>query len=119
MKEGKIVKDRLPAKTSGKAGMPAETMILANFPNPFNPETWIPYQLAEGAEMTVRIYNAAGHLVRTLDMGHKSPGFYMTKDKAVYWDGENESGDQVSSGVYFYNIQAGGFSATKKMVVAK
>ena len=96
-----------------------ESMLLANYPNPLNPETWIPYQLAEDADATVRIYSVVGKLVRTLRLGHKRAGVYETKEKAVYWDGKNEAGEQVSSGIYFYNIQAGDFSATRKMAVAE
>ena len=96
-----------------------ESRLLANYPNPLNPETWIPYQLAEDADATVRIYSVVGKLVRTLRLGHKRAGVYATKQKAVYWDGKNEAGEQVSSGIYFYNIQAGDFSATRKMAVAE
>ena len=70
-------------------------------------------------DVAIRIYNVTGRLIRTLDLGHKPAGFYTSKDKAAYWDGRNESGEHVSSGIYFYTIQAGDFTATKKMVVAK
>jgi len=96
-----------------------EFTLHQNFPNFFNPDTWIPYQLAEDVKVTITIYDASGKLVRTLDLGHKTPGFYMTKDKAAYWDGKNETGEQAASGVYFYTIQAGEFTATKKMVIAE
>ena len=98
---------------------PAEFASPQNYPNPFNPDTWIPYQLPEDVRVTVRLYSAAGGLVRTLRLGQKSAGFYIAKEKAAYWDGRNEAGEQVSSGVYFYTIQAGDFTATQKMVVAK
>ncbi|MFC1716980.1 PKD domain-containing protein [Candidatus Poribacteria bacterium] len=98
---------------------PSEFTLLQNYPNAFNPETWIPYQLPADMGVAIRIYNISGRLVRTLDLGHKSAGFYTSKDKAAYWDGRNESGEHVSSGIYFYNIQAGEFTATKKMTVAK
>ena len=97
---------------------PARFSLLPNYPNPFNPETWIPYQLPEGVDVTVKIYSVSGHLIRALNLGHKPAGFYTHKPKAAYWDGKNEVGEQVSSGVYFYTIQAGEFTATKKMVVA-
>ncbi|MFC1712705.1 Ig-like domain-containing protein [Candidatus Poribacteria bacterium] len=93
--------------------------LLQNFPNPFNPDTWIPYQLKESDKVTIQIFNVAGELVRKLDLGYKSAGLYVSSSRAAYWNGRNEAGEQVSSGVYFYNIQAGEFTATKKMVVAK
>ncbi len=93
--------------------------IGQNIPNPFNPETWIPYQLTEDADVAIKIHNVTGELVRTLDLGYKPAALYISRDKSAYWDGRNEAGEQVSSGVYFYSIQAGDFAATKKMVVAK
>ncbi|MYH79791.1 T9SS type A sorting domain-containing protein [Candidatus Poribacteria bacterium] len=93
--------------------------VLQNYPNPFNPETWIPYQLAEPAEVTVRIYTANGTLIRTLAVGHRSAGTYQHRHNAVYWDGKNEMGEPVSSGVYFYLLTAGEFNATRKMVIRK
>jgi hypothetical protein len=95
------------------------TEVFQNYPNPFNPETWIPYQLAEDSEVTVRIYNSAGRLIRTLDLGHRAVGSYITRDAAAYWDGKTDTGEYVSSGVFFYTIQAGEFTATKKMAVEK
>jgi len=89
------------------------------YPNPSNPEVWIPYQLSEDIDVTITIHNASGRLVRILDLGHKPAGFYATIDKAAYWDGRNKAGEQISSGIYFYTIQAGDFTATKKMVVAR
>jgi len=100
--------------------MPVEhTALLQNFPNPFNPETWIPYQLEKDADVTIRIYAATGNLVRTLYLGHQRDGFYKTKEKAAYWNGANESGENAASGVYFYTIRAGDFTATRKMLIAK
>ncbi len=98
---------------------PAESILHQNFPNSFNPDTWIPYQLAEDVTVTIRIYDVSGHLVRTLELGHKPAGFYTTKEKAAYWNGKNEVGEQVASGVYFYTFTAGDFVATKKMIAAK
>ena len=98
---------------------PKHNALLQNFPNPFNPETWIPYQLAEDSEVTVRIYSATGQLVRAMHLGYREAGSYVTRDKAAYWDGRNEAGEQVSSGIYFYSIAAGDFSATKKMTIGK
>ncbi|MEK7395973.1 MAG: FlgD immunoglobulin-like domain containing protein, partial [Candidatus Poribacteria bacterium] len=90
-----------------------------NYPNPFNPETWIPYQLARSADVTVKIYNVAGEIVRVLDIGYKQAGIYKDKDSSPYWDGRDESGQKVGSGVYFYTIKADNFAATKKMLIRK
>ncbi len=99
--------------------IPAETVLLYNYPNPFNPETWIPYRLAEDAFVTLTIYDQAGRVVRTLDVGHQVAAVYESRSKAVYWDGRNEVGETVASGVYFYHLSAGDFSATRKMVILK
>ena len=99
--------------------IPAETELLPNYPNPFNPETWIPYRLAEDAFVTLTIYDQAGHVVRTLDVGHQIAAVYENRSKAVYWDGRNGLGEQVASGVYFYHLSAGDFSATRKMLILK
>jgi hypothetical protein len=98
---------------------PELSALLQNYPNPFNPETWIPYQLHEANEVVIRIHNVSGELVRELRLGYKSAGQYMTQDRSAYWDGRNEAGERVSSGVYFYNIQAGNYNATMKMIVKK
>ena len=99
--------------------MPTETALLANYPNPFNPETWIPYQLSEPAEVTVTIYAANGAVVRMLDLGHRRAGSYESRGRAAYWDGRNAQGESVASGVYFYTLSAGDFKATRKMVIRK
>ena len=99
--------------------IPSETKLLLNYPNPFNPETWIPYQLAESTEVTVTIHSMNGSLIRTLELGHQSAGTYKSKSQAAYWDGRNELGEQVASGLYFYTLTAGNFSATGKMLVRK
>ena len=96
-----------------------KTTLLANYPNPFNPETWIPYQLAEPAAVTLRIYAISGALVRALDLGHQSEGRYHDRSRAAYWDGKNEVGESVASGVYFYTLTAGDFTATRKMLIRK
>ena len=100
-------------------GKPKLTQLLQNYPNPFNPETWIPYQLEASADVTLHIYDASGAIVRTLDLGFKGPGFYMTRSRAAYWDGRNNMGEQVASGVYFYSLQTPDFSATRKMLILK
>ena len=100
--------------------IPAETELLRNYPNPFNPETWIPYRLAEDANVSLTIYDVNGELVRTIDMGHQSAAVYESRAKAIYWDGRNRFGEQVASGIYFYSLSAGDdFSATRKMVILK
>ena len=99
--------------------IPEETALLHNYPNPFNPETWIPYQLAEAAEVTVYIYAANGVLVRILALGYQTAGPYQSRSRAVYWDGKNEVGESVASGVYFYTLTAGDFTATRKMLIMK
>ncbi|MFC1715542.1 choice-of-anchor Q domain-containing protein [Candidatus Poribacteria bacterium] len=98
---------------------PTRFRLLANYPNPFNPETWVPYELAKDTNVAIRIYSASGRLVRLLDLGHKPAGFYTSREKSAYWDGRNESGESVSSGIYFYQIQAGEFSAIRKMTILK
>ncbi len=100
-------------------GKPKLTQLLQNFPNPFNPETWIPYQLETSADITLYIYDTTGGIVRTLDLGFKPQGFYMTRSTAAYWDGRNNMGEQVASGVYFYSLHTPDFSATRKMLILK
>ena len=111
--------ERLLAALIHVEAPPKETVLLANYPNPFNPETWIPYQLSETAEVTVTLHASDGKLVRTLDLGQVPAGVYSEKDRAAYWDGQNEQGEPVASGVYFYTLTAGDFSATRKMVIRK
>ena len=98
---------------------PTETVLLANYPNPFNPETWIPYRLAEDAFVTLTIYDLTGRVVRMLDVGHQIAAVYERQSKAIHWDGRNEFGERVGSGVYFYYLSAGDYSATRKMVILK
>lgn len=100
--------------------IPKRTVLLANYPNPFNPETWLPYQLANDAEVTIRIYSSAGHLVRHLDLGFQQAGYYIGKSRAAYWDGRNDLGEKLASGVYFYQLSTGESSETiRKMVIRK
>ena len=99
--------------------IPQETALHANYPNPFNPETWIPYQLAEPAQATITIYNMSGQVVRHFSMGHQSAGMYQSRGRAAYWDGRNQRGESVASGVYFYTLSAGEFTATRKMLIRK
>ena len=99
--------------------IPEKTVLLHNYPNPFNPETWIPYQLAKPAEVTLTIHAINGTLVRTLTLGYQPAGIYQTRTRAAYWDGKNQLGEPVASGVYFYTLTAGDFNATRKMLIRK
>jgi hypothetical protein len=99
--------------------IPKRFQLLQNYPNPFNPGTWFPYQLAEDSPVTIRIFNQKGQIVRILDLGWQNRGNFVTKDKAVYWDGRNNFGQPVASGVYIYTLQAGKFKAARKMLIMK
>lgn len=99
--------------------IPALTELLPNFPNPFNPETWIPFRLAEDASVALTIYESTGRLVRTIEIGFTPAAIYESRSKAIYWDGRNNFGEQVASGIYFYHLDAESFSATRKMVILK
>ena len=98
---------------------PENTQLLANYPNPFNPETWIPYQLAKDSEVSIRIYDTTGAVVRRLHLGHQTAGYYTVQNRAAYWDGRNALGEPVASGVYFYTLTAGDFTATRRMLILK
>ena len=98
---------------------PEQTRLAQNFPNPFNPETWMPFQLSESSFASIQIYSASGQVVRTLDLGMKPAGFYMTRSTAPYWDGRNDTGEHVASGVYFYTLKTDSFAATRKMLISK
>ena len=99
--------------------IPEKTALLHNYPNPFNPETWIPYHLSKPAKVTLTIYAVDGKVVRRLDFGHQAAGFYQSKSRAAHWDGRNAVGERVASGIYFYTLTAGDFSATHKMLIRK
>ena len=99
--------------------VPKETALLHNYPNPFNPETWIPYHLAEPAHVVLTLYSVDGKAVRRLDLGHQAAGYYQSKSRAAYWDGRNAVGERVASGLYFYTLTAGDFAATRKMLIMK
>ena len=108
--------------TTGSAdlrSLPNKTALLANYPNPFNPETWIPYHLSNDANLMLTIYDTKGAVVRRLDLGYQRAGYYTDRTKAVYWNGRNEHGESVASGVYFYQLQTGDYSAMRKMVILK
>ena len=99
--------------------LPNKYSLLQNYPNPFNPDTWIPYQLPESADVLIKIYNVRGELARTLILGTQPAGNYVQPEKAAHWDGENDAGEHVANGVYFYTLQAGNFTATRKMTIIK
>ena len=99
--------------------VPKESALLANYPNPFNPETWIPYQLASASDVRITIYDAHGTLVRQFDLGHQPAGSYQDRNRATYWDGTNALGESVASGIYFYTLITEDFSATRKMLILK
>ena len=121
--EGDIITEPIaaaaPTLNTSTVIIPIEAALLPNYPNPFNPETWIPYQLAKPADVTVHIYAVNGTLVRTLFLGHQVPGSYQNRSRAAYWDGRNAVGELVASGVYFYTLTAGDFTATRKMLIRK
>ena len=99
--------------------LPETTALLSNYPNPFNPETWIPYQLAEPAEVTITIYDIRGRVVRTLVLGNQPAGIYQSRSKAAHWDGRNQFGEKVATGIYFYTLKAGDYAATRKLLIRK
>ena len=101
------------------AMIPTETTLLPNYPNPFNPETWMPYRLSEASDVTVHIYSVNGVLIRRLDLGHQAAGMYQSRSRAAYWNGCNAFGERVASGLYFYTLTAGNFTATRKMLIRK
>ncbi|MGB9594675.1 MAG: Ig-like domain-containing protein [Candidatus Poribacteria bacterium] len=101
------------------SALPLVNELGDSYPNPMNPEVWIPFKLADSGDVVISIYNSRGQLVRTLDLGYRNPGVYTAKSQSAYWDGRDESGEQVSSGLYFYNIKVGNFTATKKMIIVR
>ena len=119
MQRGIIVLEQLLEALRQAETIPAETALLPNYPNPFNPETWIPYQLAEPAEVSISIYAADGKLVWTLNLGYQLVGIYASRSRAAYWDGNNELGEPVASGIYFYTLTASEFTSTRKMLIMK
>ena len=108
-----VLKSILPER------LPTQTQLLANYPNPFNPETWIPFQLAQDSTVTAKIYDVTGKQIRMIELGHVTAGNYVESNRAIYWDGRSENGEMVASGTYFYQIQAGDYTDTRKMVILK
>jgi hypothetical protein len=99
--------------------IPDSSALLQNFPNPFNPETWIPFQLSESADVKINIYDAFGKLIKTIDLGHRQAGIYLDRSTAAFWNGRTEKGEQAASGIYFYQIKADTFTQTRKMILVK
>ena len=119
LQQGIDVLEQLLAILTPQDGLPKATALLPNYPNPFNPETWIPYQLAKPANVSVSIHSADGKLIRTLKLGQLPAGIYHNKSRAAYWNGRNALGESVASGVYFYTLTASDFTATGKMLIKK
>ena len=99
--------------------LPEQTQLLPNYPNPFNPETWIPFELSQDSEVSVTIYDVSGTPVRNISVGYLEAGRYVSQSKAIYWDGKTDTGERVASGIYLYQIQAGDYTETRKMVILK
>ncbi len=118
-RKGIAVLEQLLATLTQAEIIPEKTALLPNYPNPFNPETWIPYQLAKPADVSISIYAADGQLVQRLELGHQPVGVYHHRSRAAYWDGKNALGEPIASGVYFYTLTAGEFTATRKMLIRK
>lgn len=114
-----LARQRLRAWLADEVPITTETKLFPNYPNPFNPETWIPYRLSQPSFVAIRIWDVQGRLVRTLELGHRPAGYYLSRERAAYWDGRNEAGELVSSGVYFYQLRAGDFTAVLRMVLLK
>ena len=98
---------------------PSDTLLGQNYPNPFNPETWIPYQISNPTEVSILIYDHTGHIVKTLELGMKPVGIYVDRSQAAYWDGTNDSGESVASGLYYYSLQTRKLNVTRRMVILK
>jgi hypothetical protein len=99
--------------------IPSENVLAQNYPNPCNPDTWIPFKLAQDTDVVIKIHESSGKLIRKIDLGWKSAGYYISKSSAAHWDGKNDAGESVASGIYFYSIEAGEFTATRKLLIAK
>ncbi len=127
LKDASQVNSHLPVYKRGRTVLehlltlllPEETALLPNYPNPFNPETWMPYQLAKDAEVNIYIHASNGQLIRTLQLGHKIAGIYNNPDRAAHWDGKNEIGEPVASGIYYYTLTVGSLTETRRMVIRK
>ena len=99
--------------------LPEQTQLLPNYPNPFNPETWIPFELSQDSKVSITIYDIAGTPVRNISMGYLQAGSYVSQSKAAYWDGKTDTGERVASGTYFYTLKTAGYVSTQKMIILK
>ena len=113
------VLEQLLASLTEPPRTPTETALLPNYPNPFNPETWIPYQLKTPAHVTLTIHDLHGRIVQTLEIGFQSAGLYQSRDRAAYWDGRNRYGEPVATGIYFCTLTTDDFTSTRRMLVNK
>ena len=109
----------VPVNSALVSVIPEATGLLANYPNPFNPETWIPYHLSKGSDVKITIYDTHGQVIRRLTLGHQPVGIYTHRNLAAYWDGRNALGERVASGIYFYQLQTDALSPLRKMVILK
>ncbi len=119
LQKGISTLEQLLTLLDSREHLPKATALLANYPNPFNPETWIPYQLAKPARVSISIHSVDGKLIRTLELGQLSAGIYKNKSRAAYWDGRNVFGEPIANGIYFYTLTAGDFTASRKMIIRK
>ena len=117
--KSEVIRVVVPPAKPVLSSIPGKFRLLQNFPNPFNPETWIPFHLAARADVSIRIYDATGRIVRSLELGSLPTGFYVSKDRAVYWNGKSDLGERLSSGLYFYTFKAGDYSATRRLLIMK
>ena len=108
-----VLKSILPER------LPTSTQLLVNYPNPFNPETWIPFELSQDRAVTISIYDVHSQRIRSLQLGQLTAGRYVTADQAAYWGGKTQEGEAVASGTYFYQLQAGDYTQTRKIVILK
>ena len=119
VRRGIIALERLLMALTEQTSVPIETALLPNYPNPFNPETWIPYQLQVPADVILTIHDVHGRAVQTLEIGYQPAGLYQSRNRAAYWDGRNQYGEPVATGIYFCTLNAGTFTATRRMLVNK
>ena len=119
VQRGKLMLEQLLTTLTQGSSIPDETALLPNYPNPFNPETWIPYQLQVPADVILTIHDVHGRAVQTLEIGYQPAGLYQSRNRAAYWNGRNERGEPVATGVYFCTLSAGDFSTTRRMLVGK
>ena len=108
-----------PVPTFTWAPLPTHTLLQSNYPNPFNRGTWIPFQLHSPGHVRFTIYDLRGALVREIDLGYRDAGAYLTTAAAPRWDGRDQQGQSVASGVYMYRLQAGPVTQSRKMLLLK